>query len=241
MKRRLALPAEAEQPVIFAVDCKSNGLAVIISLLTIALLSGCMSQYTEPYGYVSSNFANSRKERTHILMPKGAPSISQGYKLETTNLSTSSNPQGHEGIDILAPKGTPILAPASGIVKERSFDVLFGNRIVLSHGAGSDGRLMQSIFCHLDSISVQVEDRVERGRQIGTLGRTGLLSGGFSHLHFELRRGLSRSEKFFPVNPHAFWANGKNIVTCFDKQIKWNEKPFSITYPVPCRGIDWSQ
>lgn len=164
-----------------------SGLLVIFSLVLLAILSGCMSTYTEPYGYVSSNFANNQKERTNVLMPKGAPSISQGSKQGSTYLFTSSNPQGHEGIDILAPKGTPILAPAFGVVKEVSFDTLFGNRIVLSHSLGGDGRPMQSVFCHLDSVFVQIGERIQRGHQIGTMGRTGVLSGGFSHLHFELR------------------------------------------------------
>ncbi len=215
------------------------GLYVVLSLLFLSHLSGCMSSYTEPYGYVSSNFANNQKERTNIVMPKGAPSISQGYKPESTYLSTSSNPQGHEGIDVLAPKGTPVLAPAYGVVKEISFDALFGNRIVLSHSPGGDGRLMQSVFCHLDSISVQRRERVQRGYQIGTMGRTGILSGGFSHLHFEVHQQLPDSPEFFPINPHRFWADGKDMVTCFDKKKKWDEKPFAMTYPVPCNGVDW--
>ncbi len=221
-------------PVVEGGSRSFPGLYIVLSLLFLSHLSGCMSTYIEPYGYVSSNFANSQKERTNIIMPKEAPSISQGYKPESTYLSTSPNPQGHEGIDILAPKGTPILAPAYGEVKETTFDALFGNRIVLSHSFNNDGRPMQSVFCHLDSISVQVGDRVIRGHQIGTMGRTGLLAGGFSHLHFELRDNTES-----PINPHQFWTDGKDVVTCFDNLKKWREKPFSMTYPVPCRGIGW--
>jgi murein DD-endopeptidase MepM/ murein hydrolase activator NlpD len=93
-----------------------------------------------------------------------------------------------------------------------------------------------SRYVHLDKRLVKKGDTVIRGQQIGTLGSTGLLAGGFPHLHFEIRSGLipeiSKSE---PHNPHRFWSDGIGIVTCFDAMKPLSDRPFRTTYPVPCK------
>lgn len=78
----------------------------------------------------------------------------------------------HYGIDIAAPTGTPIKAPASGTVT-LVHDLYFsGLTVILNHGLG-----VNSTFLHLDSAAVKVGDRVERGELIGTLGASGRATG----------------------------------------------------------------
>jgi murein DD-endopeptidase MepM/ murein hydrolase activator NlpD len=78
----------------------------------------------------------------------------------------------HYGIDIAAPTGTPILAPASGTIT-LAYDLYFsGLTVILNHGLG-----VNSTFLHLDDMAVKVGDIVERGELIGTLGSTGRSTG----------------------------------------------------------------
>ncbi len=79
----------------------------------------------------------------------------------------------HYGIDIAAPTGTPIAAPAGGVVTLAQPDMYFeGGLIFLDHGHG-----MTSGFLHLDTITVAVGDLVEQGQVIATVGATGRVTG----------------------------------------------------------------
>lgn len=85
---------------------------------------------------------------------------------------------GHSGMDIAAPNGTPIKAPAGGIVTFASPDLyLTGGTVLLDHGHG-----VSSNFLHLSRIDVKVGDRVEPGQVIGAVGATGRATG--PHLHW---------------------------------------------------------
>ncbi len=79
----------------------------------------------------------------------------------------------HFGVDIAAPTGTPVKAPASGIVTLADPDMYFeGGLIFIDHGHGVIGVLM-----HLDTIGVQVGQRVAQGDIVGTVGATGRATG----------------------------------------------------------------
>ena len=85
---------------------------------------------------------------------------------------------GHSGMDIAAPNGAPIKAPAGGIVTFASPDLyLTGGTVLLDHGHG-----VSSNFLHLSRIDVKVGDRVEPGQVIGAVGATGRATG--PHLHW---------------------------------------------------------
>ena len=84
----------------------------------------------------------------------------------------------HSGMDIAAPTGTAIKAPAAGIVTFAGADLyLTGGTLLLDHGHG-----ISSNFLHLSRLDVRVGDRVEQGQVIGAVGATGRATG--PHLHW---------------------------------------------------------
>lgn len=84
----------------------------------------------------------------------------------------------HSGMDIAAPTGTPVKAPAAGVVTFAAPDLyLTGGTLLLDHGHG-----VSSNFLHLSRIDAKVGDRVEQGQVIGAVGATGRATG--PHLHW---------------------------------------------------------
>lgn len=85
---------------------------------------------------------------------------------------------GHSGMDIAAPNGTPVKAPAAGVVTFAGPDLyLTGGTLLLDHGYG-----VSSNFLHLSRIDVKVGERVQQGQIIGAVGATGRATG--PHLHW---------------------------------------------------------
>lgn len=99
----------------------------------------------------------------------------------------------HTGVDISAPKGTPVRVTAEGIVSSAQYMSGYGKLVVIDHGSG-----LSSLYSHLSRIDVIVGQEVRRGSIIGASGATGRVTS--PHLHYEVRRGGS------PVNPYAFLA-----------------------------------
>ena len=87
--------------------------------------------------------------------------------------------QPHYGLDIAVPKGTPVRAPASGLVTLVKDLYFSGWTIIINHGLG-----LNSTFLHLDSTAISVGDTVQRGSIIGTVGSTGRSTG--PHLDWRL-------------------------------------------------------
>ena len=84
----------------------------------------------------------------------------------------------HSGMDIAAPNGTPVKAPAAGVVTFAAPDLyLTGGTLLLDHGHG-----VSSNFLHLSRLDVRVGDRVQQGQVIGAVGATGRATG--PHLHW---------------------------------------------------------
>lgn len=85
----------------------------------------------------------------------------------------------HQGVDIAANHGDPIVAAAPGKVVTVGSNDIDGNHVVIQHTARA-----KTVYAHMDQIAVQEGDIVTRETQIGTVGDTGLATG--PHLHFEI-------------------------------------------------------
>ncbi|KTE37343.1 peptidase [Sphingopyxis sp. HIX] len=93
----------------------------------------------------------------------------------------------HGGADIAVPAGTPFVAPADGVVvlAAASPFTLEGNLLIVDHGMG-----LNSAFLHCQRLDVKVGDRVVRGQQLGTVGKTGRATG--PHMHWGMKWGAAR-------------------------------------------------
>lgn len=92
----------------------------------------------------------------------------------------------HMGIDLGAPRGTPVAAVGPGTISyARGGFEKCGTGVKINHGGG-----FESVYCHLDSIAggLQTGGTVRRGQTIGTVGNTGNARTTGPHLHFEIRR-----------------------------------------------------
>lgn len=100
------------------------------------------------------------------------------------NLRASKGKRVHKGVDILAPKDTPIYAALDGIVEVVSNNGLgwngFGRLVFINH----DGKFW-SLYSHCSSVNVKMGQKVKQGERIASVGRSGRATG--YHLHFELR------------------------------------------------------
>jgi murein DD-endopeptidase MepM/ murein hydrolase activator NlpD len=106
-------------------------------------------------GWLSSHFSQSRM---HPILHENRP---------------------HEGIDVSAPMGAPIIAPATGVVRNVTYEAGYGNSFEIDHGNG-----IVTKFAHCSRIIVHNGQLVQRSQLIATVGNTGLSVG--PHLHYEV-------------------------------------------------------
>ena len=103
--------------------------------------------------------------------------------------------QPHYGIDIAVPTGTPIVAPAGGVVVLAEPDLYFsGGTLMVDHGHG-----LMSAFLHLDTIDVALGQQVAQGEVIATVGATGRVTG--AHLDWRVNWFGERVDAGFLVPP----------------------------------------
>ena len=101
----------------------------------------------------------------------------------------------HPGMDIAVPQGTPVKAPASGVVTFADAGLyLTGGTVLIDHGRG-----VSSNFLHMSRIDVKVGDHVEQGQVIGAVGMTGRATG--PHLHWGMNWFDVRLDPLLLVEP----------------------------------------
>ncbi len=86
----------------------------------------------------------------------------------------------HKGVDVGAPKGTPIYAAAGGTVVISTYHYSAGNYVMINHGNG-----VYTVYMHASKLLVEVGDKVKQGDKIALVGTTGYSTG--NHLHFGVR------------------------------------------------------
>lgn len=151
-------------------------------------------------GSLSGNLADTYWKKGFIRPVEGRISgwfggqrIMNGHKM---------NPHG--GTDIAAQEGTPVKAASDGVITLNAPNTFYsGNVIVIDHGQG-----LQTIYAHLQKMNVKKGQKVKQGEIIGTVGKTGRVTG--PHLHW----GASlRGTRF---NPFSLLNINKNNELCFN-------------------------
>jgi murein DD-endopeptidase MepM/ murein hydrolase activator NlpD len=115
----------------------------------------------------------------------------------------------HTGVDIPAPKGTPVLSAGAGTVIWAGYGVYrggldpsdpYGLAVTIRHDFGYQNQMLFTIYGHLDQIDVAEGQHVEAGDLLGLVGETGKVTG--PHLHFEVRIG---ENDFFATRNPELW------------------------------------
>ena len=137
--------------------------------------------------------------KSRRLLLACTPSIAPARGWVSSNFGWRKSPftdqnEFHNGIDISARKGAPVLATADGIVTRSTKEAGFGNIIEISHGYG-----FKTIYAHNDKNLVKVSQKVKRGDTIALMGNSGRSTG--NHLHYEVHFNDVR------VNPRNYILN----------------------------------
>ncbi|HYE52337.1 MAG TPA: M23 family metallopeptidase, partial [Azospirillaceae bacterium] len=104
----------------------------------------------------------------------------------------------HEGIDLNAQVGSPVMATAPGTVVEVGWEDGYGRNVLVDHGFG-----IRTRYAHLEKAVVKQGDTLGHGDQVGTLGNSGRSSG--PHLHYEVLVGGR------PVDPLRFMEKARHV------------------------------
>ena len=123
--------------------------------------------------------------------------VAAGQLSDSWGQSRGNGAREHHAIDIMAPRGTPVLAAAAGTV-EKVFESVNGGHTL--YVRTRDGGTIH-YYAHLDSRLVDEKQPVRQGERIATVGNSGSAAGGAPHLHFEIKR----------MRPGEGWWQGRNV------------------------------
>lgn len=101
----------------------------------------------------------------------------------------------HSGLDIAAPKGAPVTAPAQATVIDVGNYFFNGNTVLLDHGQG-----LISGYFHLNKTLVKVGDKVQQGQHIADIGETGRVTG--PHLHWNVYLNRTKVDPSYFISDH---------------------------------------
>ena len=157
----------------------------------------------------------------------------------------------HTGVDIPAPKGTPVLAAGAGTVIWAGYGVYrggvdpsdpYGLAVTIRHDFGYQNQMLFTIYGHLDRIDVVEGQHVETGDALGLVGETGTVTG--PHLHFEVRIGengffTTRNPELWLVPPIGWGIIAGRVMDTYDQLI--SDQMIIITEPISEKNLfAWS-
>jgi murein DD-endopeptidase MepM/ murein hydrolase activator NlpD len=140
-------------------------------------------------------------ERAMRSLPLGIPV--QGNYRETSGFGYRSDPFNrrtafHEGADLAAFTGAPIISTAPGKVIFAGVKGAYGRTVEIDHGSG-----FRTLYAHMNSINVKLGQEIAIGQKVGTMGSTGRSTG--PHLHYEI---YFRGKSYDPIK---FLRAGKHV------------------------------
>ncbi len=118
----------------------------------------------------------------------------------------TNQPAHHNGIDISAPEGTPLLSALDGTVVVSQYSGSYGNHVVVRHSVDlEDGtqKTYYTLYAHMSRRSVSVGQTVAQGQVLGEVGSTGRSTG--NHLHYEIR--YDQNDLAHQLDPIPFYPN----------------------------------
>jgi murein DD-endopeptidase MepM/ murein hydrolase activator NlpD len=152
--------------------------------------------------------ARRRQQRLARAKPAPAPTAEAGHRFPLvgdfsygssgSRFGAGRSGHTHQGQDLAAPQGTPIVAPYAGVVKAVAYQASGAGHYVVLDGTGED---RDYVFMHMRTGSVLVRkgQAVRLGQKLGEVGNTGRSSG--AHLHFEIWIGGGWYTGGRPVDP----------------------------------------
>ena len=167
-----------------------------------------------------------------------------------SGVNTRPRDQIHQGIDIIGSKNEPIIAVADGLVLEATVEDCWGSTLVIDHGESLDGKKLIVLYAHIGKFNVKENDYVKRGDIIARLPEKVqfMCMARVRHLHLQIgQRYCQKNEKdnwgckyfikdfYNSLNPHSYWADGPNKVSCFNKEKKYSKG--TLTYPFQCKKL----
>jgi murein DD-endopeptidase MepM/ murein hydrolase activator NlpD len=178
----------------FANEAPAPAAATQVSVVTASAAATPATNGDAEYAQLFNSWKSLDSGLPHtgvIAAPAASASVPNGLPLArailTSNYGMRTHPilggaRKHEGIDLAAPRGTPVYAPADGTVERASWFSSYGNFIEIDHGGS-----METRYGHLSGYAVAAGDHVTKGQLIGYVGTTGRSTG--PHLHYEVRVG----------------------------------------------------
>ena len=148
-----------------------------------------------PFGlYANARLVLSAPNRLPTTWPAAR---SPGPPTSTTGASPARGGRAHEGTDLFAPRGTPVLAPVAGVVSH-AVGAIGGNQFRLR---GDDGTIY--FGSHMDNFGAS--GRVNAGDVVGYVGDSGNARGGRTHLHFEIHPDDGAAMNPYPAGSRRLW------------------------------------
>ena len=187
---------------IITISQKGNIKEVIVNanenIQTNSKLEIVISKEIKKKKVVKPDYVIAKEKTPNLSNPKAfiSPLRGNGFRI-SSKFGYRTHPvyktkKFHGGIDLAAPKNTPVYSVKAGIVIHSGFVRGYGNYIIVEHDDG-----YKSAYAHLDTIKVKKGNQVTEGFVIGSVGKTGTATG--YHLHFELIKSNKKIDPKFLI------------------------------------------